>query len=79
VDALLSAATGAMPTDARRDIERWFVRRGVPQFIEGYSTEQHMDARAAPFIAVWIAIWSALWWAGRSEIPLVWRLVAATA
>jgi hypothetical protein len=79
VDALLSAATGAMPTDARRDIERWFVRRGVPQFIEGYSTEQNMDARAAPFIAVWMAIWSALWWAGRLEIPLVWRLVAALA
>ncbi len=79
MDALLSAATGAMPSDARRDMERWFVRRGVPQFIEGYSTEQSMDARATPFIAVWIAIWTGIWWAGRSEIPLAWRMVAALA
>ena len=79
MDVLLSAATGAMPSDARRDIERWFVRRGVPQFIEGYSTEQSMDARAAPFIAVWIAVWTGIWWAGRFEIPLAWRVVAALA
>lgn len=79
MDVLLSAATGTMPSDARRDIERWFVRRGVPQFIEGYSTEQSMDARAAPFIAVWIAIWTGIWWAGRSEIPLAWRVIAALA
>lgn len=77
MDALLSAATGALPTDARRDIERWFVRRGVPQFIEGYNTEQSMDARAAPFIAVWVAIWTAIWWAGRSDVPLAWRLIGA--
>ena len=79
MDVLLSAATGAMPSDTRRDIERWFVRRGVPQFIEGYSTEQSMDARAAPFIAVWIAIWTGLWWAGRFDIPLAWRVIAALA
>ena len=79
MDALLSAATGTMPSDARRDIERWFVRRGVPQFIEGYSTEQSMDARATPYIAVWIAIWTSIWWAGRSEIPLAWRVIAALA
>ncbi len=79
MDALLSAATGTMPSDARRDIERWFVRRGVPQFIEGYSTEQSMDARATPYIAVWIAIWTGIWWAGRSEIPLAWRVIAALA
>ena len=79
MDALLSAATGTVPSDARRDIERWFVRRGVPQFIEGYSTEQSMDARATPFIAVWIAIWTGIWWAGRFEIPLAWRVIAALA
>lgn len=79
MDALLSAATGAMPSDARRDIERWFVQRGVPQFIEGYSTEQSMDARAAPLIAVWVAIWTGIWWAGRFEIPLAWRVIAALA
>jgi hypothetical protein len=79
MDVLLSAATGAMPSDARRDIERWFVRRGVPQFIEGYSTEQSMDARAAPFIAIWIAIWTSIWWAGRAEIPVAWRVISALA
>lgn len=79
MDALLSAATGTIPSDARRDIERWFVRRGVPQFIEGYSTEQSMDARATPFIAVWIAIWTGIWWAGRFEIALAWRVIAALA
>ena len=31
----------------RREIERWFIRRGVPQFIEGYGTEQSMDRRHA--------------------------------
>jgi hypothetical protein len=79
MDALLSAATGTMPSDARRDIERWFVRRGVPQFVEGYSTEQSMDARATPFIAVWIAVWTGIWWAGRFEIPIAWRVIAALA
>ena len=38
----------------RRLIERWFAGRGVPQLIQGYSTEQRMDARAVPFIGAWI-------------------------
>jgi hypothetical protein len=37
--------------DRRRQIERWFAGRGVPQMVEGYSTEQRMDARAVPFRA----------------------------
>jgi hypothetical protein len=38
----------------RREIERWFARRGVPQLIEGYSSERAMDSRAAPLIALWV-------------------------
>ena len=34
---------GAM--DRRRQIARWFAGGGVPQMVEGYSTEQRMDAR----------------------------------
>ena len=79
MDALLQVAPGTVPSGPRRDIERWFVRRGVPQFIEGYSTEQSMDARAAPFIAAWIVIWTVLYWLGRPDIPLPWDLVGALA
>ena len=43
----------------RREIEQWFVRRGVPQFIDGYGTEQSMDQRAAPLITAWIVVWTA--------------------
>jgi hypothetical protein len=79
MDALLQVAPGTVPSGPRRDIERWFVRRGVPQFIEGYSTEQSMDARAAPFIAAWIVIWTVLYWLGRPDIPLPWDVVGALA
>ena len=79
MDALLQVVPGTVSSGARRDIERWFVRRGVPQFIEGYSTEQSMDARAAPFIAAWIVIWTVLYWLGRPDIPLPWHAVGALA
>ena len=46
----------------RRSTERWFVVRGVPQLIEGYSSEQRMDARAAPFIAGWIVLGTLFVW-----------------
>lgn len=42
--------------DRRQNIERWFAHRGVPQLIEGYTSEQRMDARALPFLAAWIAL-----------------------
>ncbi|HUG30069.1 MAG TPA: hypothetical protein VMQ65_06130 [Candidatus Limnocylindria bacterium] len=60
----------------RREIERWFVRRGVPQFIAGYGTEQSMDARAAPLITSWVVVWTALFWFSRPEAPLPWKVVA---
>lgn len=60
----------------RREIERWFVRRGVPQFIDGYGTEQSMDQRAAPLITAWIVVWTALFWFGRPDTPLPWNVIA---
>jgi hypothetical protein len=42
--------------DRRQRIERWFAHRGVPQLIEGYTSERRMDARALPFLAAWIAL-----------------------
>lgn len=63
----------------RREIERWFVRRGVPQFIEGYGTEQSMDRRATPLILAWLLVWSALFWFGRPEAPFPWSVLAAFA
>jgi hypothetical protein len=53
--------------DRRRKIERWFAARGVPQLIEGFSTEQRMDARALPFIVVWLVAGTLLVWGRRRE------------
>ncbi|MGI9625321.1 MAG: hypothetical protein ACR2QM_00680 [Longimicrobiales bacterium] len=33
-------------------IERWFVRRGVPHFIKGYSATEDVLTRAAPFLTL---------------------------
>ena len=60
----------------RREIEQWFVRRGVPQFIAGYGTEQNMDARAAPLITAWVVLWTALFWFSRPETPFPWNVAA---
>jgi hypothetical protein len=57
----------------QRDIERWFVRRGVPQLIEGYSTEQRMDARALPLIVGWLVVGTILFWGTRPDWPPVWN------
>ena len=65
-----------LSAERRREIEKWFVRRGVPQFIDGYGTEQSMDARAAPLITLWVVIWTALFWLGRPETPLPWSVAA---
>ena len=61
----------------RREIERWFIRRGVPQFIEGYGTEQSMDRRATPLILGWLLAWSGLFWFSRPEAPFPWNALAA--
>ena len=56
--------------DRRHQIERWFAARGVPQLIEGYSTEQRMDARAVPFIGAWLVIGTFLIWGRRPQADL---------
>lgn len=60
----------------RRSTERWFVVRGVPQLIEGYSSEQRMDARAAPFIAGWIVLGTLFVWGPRPGATATDRLLA---
>jgi hypothetical protein len=37
---------------ARNDVERWFLGRGIPHFIEGYSAREDILTRVAPFLAV---------------------------
>ena len=49
--------------EVRHEIERWFARRGVPQLIEGFSSESAMDSRAAPLISLWLIAGTVLWWA----------------
>jgi hypothetical protein len=40
----------------RREIERWFLRRGAPHFIEGYRATTRVWTRAFPLLAVlWVA------------------------
>ena len=51
----------------RRSVERWFVARGVPQLIEGYSSEQAMDARATPFIGLWLVVGTIAFWGTRPD------------
>ena len=62
--------------DARREIERWFARRGVPQLIEGYATETRMDARALPFIGAWIVVGTILVFAQRPGFSLGDKVLA---
>jgi hypothetical protein len=49
-----SPVSETLTPELRHDIERWFARRGVPQLIEGYSSESAMDSRAAPLISLWL-------------------------
>jgi len=57
------ASPPAATANTRGDVERWFLRRGVPQLIDGYSSEPRMDSRAAPLIVAWLVIGSVLYWA----------------
>ncbi|HDH03577.1 MAG TPA: hypothetical protein ENH15_04965, partial [Actinobacteria bacterium] len=34
----------------QQEIERWFIRRGIPHFIEGYSASTDIFTRAAPLL-----------------------------
>ena len=81
---MLAPASGSsgstVSPEMRLAIERWFVRRGVPQLIEGYSTEARMDARATPWIAAWLVLGTVLFWGTRPDWPLVANVagIAAT-
>lgn len=63
----------AVPDHTRRSIERWLAARGVPQLIEGYGSEQRIDARAFPLISVWIVVATVLIWIVRPEIYFAGR------
>ena len=67
---LRRGAQSLVMQDQRREIERWLAGRGVPQLIEGFSTEQRMDQRAIPFIAAWIVLGTILLWGRRPEASL---------
>jgi uncharacterized membrane protein len=67
-----------MDAETRRAIERWFASRGVPQLIEGFSSEQRMDARAGPYIAIWIVVGTYLLWGRRPDASLMDNVVAGT-
>jgi hypothetical protein len=64
-----SPATGLTP-ELRQQIERWFARRGVPQLIEGYSSESAMDRRAAPLISLWLIFGTIKDWGTRPDWPI---------
>ncbi len=79
-----SAMTRPSPASAptpehRRNIERWFARRGVPQLIEGFSSESAMDRRAAPLISLWLILGTVLWWGTRPDWPLLANLAGVVA
>ncbi len=42
----------------------------MPQFIEGYSSEQRIDRRALPLIAIWIVVGTVWIWTQLSDGPL---------
>lgn len=59
-----------MTPDLQRQIERWFIGRGVPQLVEGYASERRMDARAVPLIVGWLVAGTILDWGTRPEWSL---------
>lgn len=65
--------------ELRRDIERWFARRGVPQLIEGYSSERAMDSRAAPLISLWLVVGTVKDWGTRPDWPVAWNVIGIAA
>ena len=63
------AESRGLTAERRQQIERFFVRRGVPQLIDGYATEARMDASAARLIAAWITLGTVLFWGTRPDWP----------
>jgi hypothetical protein len=55
--------------ELRREIERWFLTRGVPQLVAGYTSERQLDTRAAPLIVGWIVLGTVLYWGVRPDWP----------
>src|SRR5688572_8086685 len=68
-----------MSPELRRDIERWFAKRGVPQLIEGYNSESAMDSRAAPLISLWLVVGTVTDWGTRSDWPIGLNLIGIAA
>ena len=73
------APAPALTPELRRGIERWFARRGVPQLIEGYSSEKAMDSRAAPLISLWLIVGTIKDWGTRPDWPLASNLIGIAA
>ena len=73
------APPSALTPELRRGIERWFARRGVPQLIEGYSSEKAMDSRAAPLISLWLIVGTIKDWGTRPDWPLASNLIGIAA
>jgi hypothetical protein len=67
----VTPAASRLTPELRQQIERWFARRGVPQLIEGYSSESAMDRRAAPLISLWLLIGTVRDWGTRPDWPLL--------
>ena len=68
---------GPLTPALQRQIERWFVSHGVPQLVEGYATEERMDVRAAPFIAVWIVAGTVFRWGAHPDWLMPWSVASA--
>jgi hypothetical protein len=76
------ATTSPIPVlapELQLDIERWFARKGVPQLIEGFSSESAMDRRAAPLISLWLIIATVQDWGTRPDWPVVMNVVGIAA
>lgn len=73
------APAPALTPELRRGVERWFARRGVPQLIEGYSSEKAMDSRAAPLISLWLIVGTIKDWGTRPDWPLASNLIGIAA
>jgi hypothetical protein len=42
--------------DSIQQIERWFVRRGVPHFIDGYNAREDIFTRASAALGIWFLV-----------------------
>jgi hypothetical protein len=47
-----NGAVGDAEPDLKQQTERWFVRRGLPHFIDRYNAREDIFTRAAPFLSV---------------------------